>query len=239
VSLRAVAFDLDDTLYPEATYVRSGFDAVALALEPLLSETGNDLLAEMLTLLETNGRGRIFDLVLERRGRHDVQLVQRLVEVYRHHVPDIRLDPAVPGMLAGLRRMGLKLGVLTDGLRVMQHNKLQALGVLKLVDVAICTDELGGTACSKPSPVGFQRLLQCLEVRADEALFVGNDPTKDIEGARAVGMLAAQLAPLGASVPTGVFSISQLDDLIPLVLSCLGRSQQVRPEERRSCTVLS
>lgn len=236
MSLKAVVFDLDDTLYPEQSYVRSGFNAVARTLEQVLGEPGDDLLGEMLTLLESNGRGRIFDLVLERRGCHDVQLVARLVEAYRNHMPEICLDPAVPGVLACLRGMGLKLGVLTDGLHVMQSNKLKTLGVPELVDIAICTDELGGAACWKPSPVGFQKLLQCLGVRADEVLFVGNDPTKDIEGARAVGMLAAQVAPLSTSVPPGVFCISQLSDLIPLVLSCVEKRQNVGPEERQSCT---
>jgi putative hydrolase of the HAD superfamily len=235
VSLRAVGFDLDDTLYLERTYVRSGFVAVARTLEPVVGEPWDRLLGEMLTLLESNGRGQIFDLVLERRGRHNVELVKRLLEAYRYHVPDIRLDPAVPEVLACLRGMGLKLGVLTDGLHVMQRNKLKALGVLELVDVAICTDELGGTACWKPSPIGFQKLLQCLEVRADEVLFVGNDRTKDIEGASAVGMLAAWLAPLGTSVPPGVFHISQISDLIPLVLSCLEKRQVLRSEEHPSC----
>jgi putative hydrolase of the HAD superfamily len=218
VSLRAVAFDLDDTLYPEHSYVRSGFKAVARTLEHLLGEPRDSLLEEMLALLEINGRGRIFDLILERRGRHDVQVVKDLVRSYRHHLPDIYLDPVVPGLLVHLRSRGLKLGLLTDGLRVMQRNKLNALGVVEFVDVVICTDELGGKDCWKPSPVGFQKLVECLGVGADEVLFVGNDPIKDIEGARAVGMRAAQLTAPGSPSGGGVFHISQLCDLIPLLL---------------------
>jgi putative hydrolase of the HAD superfamily len=232
VSLRAVVFDLDDTLYPERTYVRSGFDAVACTLQQVLGEPRNALLGEMLTLLETNGRGRIFDLLLQRRERHDAALVARLVNDYRHHMPDIRLDPTVKAVFARLRGVGLKLGVLTDGLHVMQRNKLEALGVYALVDAVICTDALGA-ACWKPSPVGFQKLLLCLNVHAEEALFVGNDPVKDIEGAHAVGMLAAQLVAAGTSVAPGVFPISQLSDLIPLVQKCLQQTQHVMAEERR------
>lgn len=234
--LKAVVFDLDDTLYSEQSYVRSGFGAVARMLGQVLGEPGNDLLGEMLTLLETHGRGRIFDLVLERRGCHDARLVARLVEAYRNHVPQIRLDPAVAGVLACLRGMELKLGVLTDGLHVMQRNKLKALGVPELVDVAICTDELGGTACWKPSPVGFQKVLQCLEVPADQVLFVGNDPIKDIEGARAVGMRAAHFAPVGTSVVPGALQISRLSDLIPLVQRFVEERQKVTPKEHKSCT---
>jgi putative hydrolase of the HAD superfamily len=187
-------------------------------LADVLGEPEDCLLEEMLALLQTNGRGRVFDLVLQQRGRHDLQLVERLVNKYRNHLPEIGLDPAVPGLLAALRGLGLKLGILTDGLHVMQGNKLKALGVLELVDVAICTDELGGTCCWKPSPLGFQELLQRLKVRAHEALFVGNDPAKDIEGARAVGMPAILLAPDGESVLPDVPLIRQLCDLIPIVL---------------------
>jgi putative hydrolase of the HAD superfamily len=235
VPLKAVVFDLDDTLYSERTYVESGMGVVGRHLAELLGEPKEVLVQEMLSLLDTHGRGRVFDRLLARRGSHDAQLVARLVDVYRQHTPEIRLERSAPEVLARLREIGLKLGVLTDGLCVMQRNKLAALGVLNLIDAAICTDELGGPAYWKPNPIGFQKLLDALHVRADEALFVGNDPNKDMTGAQAVGMLAAQLAPADAVVAPGVFLVSRLSDVIPLVLRHGAGIIPVLDEDRQAC----
>ena len=216
MSLKAVLFDLDDTLYRERTYVESGFMAVAAFLEQRMGYGREAVLEEMLLTLEHEGRGKIFDRVLAVRGRHDPNLVQELVEVYRNHDPNIHLEPDCAAVLGRLRYWGLKLGVLTDGLLVMQQSKILALRLSELVDATVYTDELG-RHCAKPHHAGFQRLLQLVGVRPEEALFVGNDLDKDVCGARMVGMEAIHLSRGGEQVNQATHTIRQLADLLPLV----------------------
>ena len=79
---RLVAFDMDDTLYLERDYVRSGFAAVG---EWKRRELGvQDLGDRAWAAFEAGVRGRIFDEVLDACGvRDDASVVPRLVDVYR------------------------------------------------------------------------------------------------------------------------------------------------------------
>ena len=52
-----LVFDLDDTLYPELSYVHSGFRAVAAFLSPLLEVPAETLAAGMIAEEAAQGRG--------------------------------------------------------------------------------------------------------------------------------------------------------------------------------------
>lgn len=178
-NIRAVLFDLDDTLYPERSYVESGFRAVAAHLARVAAADPDALFRCMLELLDRDGRGRIFDHAIERFGLAGAATVEELVAVYRHHRPSISLYPEVPHALARLRESGLRLAIVTDGLLCMQENKVAALGVERLVDAVVCTDALGRDFW-KPHPAAFRAAAEKLGVDPRNALFVGNDPAKDI-----------------------------------------------------------
>ena len=88
--LKAVLFDLDDTLYRERDFVDQSFRSVAKAMEGYLSarrkpgqspsgESAEELFGQMIELMEQEGRGEIFDRLCE---RHDVDIpVQELVKI--------------------------------------------------------------------------------------------------------------------------------------------------------------
>ena len=223
MSIKAILFDLDDTLYQERTYVESGFAAVAVHLAQRFGFSPEAVLAEMIQLLEREGRGRIFDRVLTSRGRYTLDLVQECVALYRGHAPQIRLEPTSRTVLGQLRRWGLKLGVLTDGLLVMQQQKVLALGLAELVDATVYTDDLG-PSCHKPHPAGFHCLLERVRAQPAEVLFVGNDPVKDVAGAQAVGIEAVHLLAAAEPMPGAQYTIRRLDELLPLVAGRLAAS---------------
>ncbi len=86
-SARVIVFDLDDTLYLERDYVRSGF----LAVEAASRISG--FAAQAWSLFVEGARHTTFDLTLERLGKapSEPALVPQLVAIYREHVPDISL----------------------------------------------------------------------------------------------------------------------------------------------------
>ena len=85
-----LVFDLDDTLYPEHEYVRSGFAAVDLWLKQNRDITGFSELAN--EQFNSGKRGNIFDIVLDQLGcGNPAELVPALVKVYREHDPAIKL----------------------------------------------------------------------------------------------------------------------------------------------------
>ena len=78
-----VAFDLDDTLYDERTYVASGFRAVADALADRWGVDAGEAVAVMDRSLETYGRGRQFDDAVRHFDLGGRQSIRPLVDVYR------------------------------------------------------------------------------------------------------------------------------------------------------------
>lgn len=185
MKIRAVLFDLDDTLYPELDYVHSGFRAVARFLANFSDE--RDWFAEMLQILEEEGRGRIFDRVLEQIRPTESLNVHTLLFVYRSHIPEIELPENSLRILRGVRESGCKTGLVTDGCHVVQRNKTQALGMEELMDVIVHTDVLG-SGCWKPSPVPFEVAMRMLDLDPGQGVYVGDNPAKDFSGARSLGM---------------------------------------------------
>ena len=56
-------FDLDDTLYNEMSYVKSGFNAVAFHLSYLFKIRQESIFNKLLKVLKENGRGKVFNIV--------------------------------------------------------------------------------------------------------------------------------------------------------------------------------
>src|SRR4051794_11933913 len=183
---RAVIFDLDDTLYREHDYVRSGFRAVArrLAAEPAAPSEG-ELYDALVAEWARHGRGHVFDAVAA-EARLDVD-VDELVTVYREHQPQLTLYPDAERALARLEADATLVGVLTDGLATVQRRKLRALRLDSRIPCIVVSDDYGLDAW-KPSPVPYLAALGRLGVAAREAVYVGDNPSKDFIGARALGL---------------------------------------------------
>src|SRR5689334_11476625 len=96
--IKALVFDLDDTLFPEHEFVRSGFEAVAEWLEQRKSIAG--FLEAAMAEFNAGTRGTIFNAVLKSIGASGKEeLIPKMVEVYRNHAPKIRLFGDVVPML--------------------------------------------------------------------------------------------------------------------------------------------
>ena len=82
-------FDLDDTLYPERTYVESGFKSVSAMLYDEYSWDQRQSMRHMLDTLQQKGRGAVFNDLLHSHGVFSARLVQLCVQTYRQHLPEI------------------------------------------------------------------------------------------------------------------------------------------------------
>lgn len=188
--ISVVAFDLDDTLYPERDYVDSGFRAVARALTDDVSR--QQRLVDMMHQLAEDNPGRVFDRLLSmgaHRGWLASACVEDLVKLYREHWPRIELYEDASVILDQLQRSGLRTALITDGPAVSQWNKIRALGLHERVNYIIVTDELGpGRMYWKPHIRAFKQLLEHFSVPASQACYVGDNVAKDFIGANQVGM---------------------------------------------------
>ncbi len=188
--LRAILFDLDDTLYDEGEYVASGFRAVAAAIAQQYGQQAEDIFQTLQSVLQRNGRGRVFDATLENYGITPTpETVSALVQAYREHLPDIRPFPDVEDSLSALAAK-YRLALVTDGLPIMQRRKVLALGMAQRVGhIVYCWEH----QAPKPDVTGFQLALNALGVTASEAVVVGDRPDHDLAAAQVLGCAAVRI----------------------------------------------
>ncbi|MDP6380391.1 MAG: HAD family hydrolase [Phycisphaerae bacterium] len=183
--IKLVAFDLDDTLYPERQYVASGFRAVAQYLKKSL-ETEKDFFPPLEEAFESGVRGTTFNHVLEAAGVEAGEgFIRDLLDVYREHNPDIAPYEDVVPTLEELKGKYL-LGLISDGPLLSQRRKWNALGLAEFFDKVIFTDEQGPEFW-KPNPWAFLEMASEFRLQPEECVYVGDRPGKDIEGPAEAG----------------------------------------------------
>jgi len=191
--ITTVVFDLDDTLYDEIDYCRSGFAAVSEHLSHLSDATPPDRVFAVLWKHFTAGnRTRVFNAALDELDvPWDENLINRLVDAYRTHVPTITLPPETRSVLDELRKSHV-LALLTDGFLPAQKLKVRALGIEPDFKAIVYTEELGREFW-KPSPRGFELLLETLDVAAGETAYVGDNEIKDFIAPNELGFTTIQI----------------------------------------------
>lgn len=176
--IKGVIFDLDDTLYSEKDYVRSGYKKIA---EYLNKEDAADRLWKYFE----EGKQAI-DEYLAETGLKDKK--EECLEVYRNQVPDIKLYDGVLDKIVELKNTGIKVGIITDGRVEGQRAKLEALGLDKLVEDIIITDELGGIQFRKPNDISFRIIQNRWRIPFEQIIYVGDNPNKDFQAPKQLGM---------------------------------------------------
>lgn len=187
--LSAVIFDLDDTLYRESDYVRSGYQAIASLGLPI------DNMEEKLWNAFLQGKPAM-DTVLEAENCNDASIKEKCLETYRNHKPNICLYEGVKEFLYELKEKQIKTGVITDGRPEGQRAKIEALGLASIIDEILVTDELGQlsfgintpTLFRKPSDIPFRMMKEKLGVDYEEMVYIGDNPKKDIKTPLKLGM---------------------------------------------------
>lgn len=188
--IKAVIFDLDDTLYDESSYVSQAFDQVATYLSQKYGISKQEIFEKMKYELDCHGRGKIFDRVCEYFSLQES--IKDLVHIYRNTVPDLNLYPDSEDILNKLKRTGIRTGIITDGCSVVQHKKLDALGLKKIIDYIIVTDDFGPDYW-KPSRKPYLDMLKTLGCEPGQSIYVGDNPHKDFLGAKAIGMKTVRI----------------------------------------------
>ncbi len=202
--ITTVVFDLDDTLYDEVEYCRSGFSAVANSIANLpkipprqsrgsaVVPTAERIFDSLWKQFTGGNRTKTFNSALEELGvAYDDNLIQELVKVYRNHVPKITLPADSRDVLSHLKSK-YTLALLTDGFLPAQKLKVKALGIKKYFKCIIYTEELGRD-CWKPSPAGFEKIMQMLNTKPQTSAYIADNEEKDFIAPNKLGFLTIQI----------------------------------------------
>lgn len=176
--IKGVIFDLDDTLYSEKQYVKSGYKKIGEYL-------GREDASEKLWRYFEDGKKAI-DAYLGEIGEEDKKA--ECLKIYRVQMPEISLYEGVAQIIEDLKAKGIKVGIITDGRPEGQRNKIKALGLESLVDDIIITDELGGPQFRKPCDIAFRIMQNRWRLPYEQIVYVGDNPNKDFQACRQLGM---------------------------------------------------
>jgi putative hydrolase of the HAD superfamily len=184
--MQVVVFDIDDTLYLERDYVRSGFRAAGLWADRVLGVP--DLADRAWTAFEDGVRGTVFDVALANSGCEATpELIAKLVACYRGHVPDIKLLDDARACLDLLDlEADVDVAVVSDGPLASQQAKARSLGLATWSGHVIFTEELG-VGFGKPHPRAFELVEQRVGVSADRCAYVADNPIKDFVAPHQLG----------------------------------------------------
>lgn len=235
--LRAILFDVDDTLYSTTTFADQARRNAILAMirmglkldvEEALRE-----LKEVVAEFSTN-YDRHYDKLLRRLppeklgGVNPAILVAAGVVAY-HETKFRQLRPwkdAEEALEALHTRTNLVLGVLTEGLEVKQAEKLVRLDLYRFLDprAIFISDQIG---ISKPNPKLYRYAAEKLGLPPAEIMVVGDNPAKDLVPAKEVGMITVRHRGGGkhAGAPTAVapdYEIEDFHDLLAILRSDFG-----------------
>jgi putative hydrolase of the HAD superfamily len=175
MDVQCVVFDIDDTLYLERDYVKSGF----LAVDTLLRERRLvGFFDHAWQAFQSGLRRTIFDETLLAMGHSaDPMLIAQMVEAYREHVPGLSLLPDAAACLNQLHGH-IALAAITDGPLASQRAKAQSLGLAKWCRPIVFTEELG-PGLGKPHMAAFELVEKETGCRAGQCAYVADNPTKD------------------------------------------------------------
>lgn len=178
--MKAVVFDLDDTLYLEREFVLSGFRYVARHIAEKTGFLSERILFGALKETFDQGiRGRNFNLVFEKWPEIGSLLtVSDLVLAYREHFPEIKFQAGMESLLTNLRDSGFLLGVISDGPLVAQRQKAKALGLDKRIHEVVLTDSWGKDFW-KPCDRAFAYLEKKWDLPSSQLVYIGDNPKKD------------------------------------------------------------
>ncbi|MFB0514909.1 MAG: HAD family hydrolase [Candidatus Bathyarchaeia archaeon] len=196
MTIKAVLFDLGNTLVYQNPYKTiqkiletHGIIRTTKEIEKAFAKTEGEFDIEKHSRLPAHEFYTQLNIhILKHLGITNSNSLQALAEdinIQWFKVSKIYVYRDVKSTLAKLKKMGLKLGLITDDYRSDLEKILPKVGLRKFFDVCVCGDTVGKR---KPNPRVFKHALNQLNIRASEAIFVGDRLDTDYLGAKNAGM---------------------------------------------------
>jgi HAD superfamily hydrolase (TIGR01549 family) len=203
--IKAVLFDLDDTLWPIVPVVKRAesilYDWLAMNAPGVTRQFSIETLRQRrLALLEADPSYQIDLRALRHAGLteafisvgEDVGMVDRAIEIFSAARNEVTPFADVLPTLSRLAGQ-VALGSVSNGVA-----DLETIGLAHYFQASVAAHSFG---CAKPDPAIFHAACDALGVAPHEAVYVGDDLFIDVEGAQKAGMRAAWMNREGLKPP--------------------------------------
>ena len=148
---------------------------------------------------------------------NDEITLKKLLEVYYLEVYSGRkVYPEVMRVLNHFKKMGVQMGIIsnTTNPQFMKEREMQIFGLQSYFEFAIYSST---TAFRKPHPAIFKLAIDNFKIEPQEILFVGDNFSLDVVGAKKVGMKSAWVNREGVTISKNIesdYELSSLNDLL-------------------------
>jgi len=217
--IKAIFFDIDDTLYNSSDLAHHArMNAILAMIDSGLSEKDpKKAYAKLRAIVEKYGSNypHHLDRLLDELGTpYNPAIIAAGVAAYHDtKLSFIRPFPETIPTLLKLRDLGYSLGVISEGLPVKQWEKLIRLGLTHFFKKVIISDSVGA---DKSSKLLYEIALKNMGCEPHEAIMVGDKPDRDIEMARSVG-LHTVLVSKGRKKSNADYTIRRLAELLAVI----------------------
>ena len=198
MAIKAVVFDLDNTLYDYDSCnklaekelfrtIAKEFGISEEDAEKLLKKAKNHIKNQLSDeVAASHNRLLYMQNVCEQVGKNPLKYALDFYNAYWDTMlENMGLFEYVKPLLEELKRKHIKIAILTDLTAHIQYRKLESLGISEMIDYLVTSEEAGA---EKPSEKMFNLVLKKLELKPEEVLMIGDSVKKDIAGADTVGM---------------------------------------------------
>jgi putative hydrolase of the HAD superfamily len=226
-NIKAVLFDVDDTLFDRNLAQRKILDIIINRLPEIFKGYGKKRIFEAFIesdriSTEEFDAGAPFEGIRDYRNRIFLRLLDipekhagKITEIYIKDSPTVKAP--VSGAISTVKNISkkYKVGVVSNGAPDVQYRKLDTIDLRDVFSCIVLSEEIG--SIRKPDPRIFQLALSSLNVQPAECLYVGNSFDNDVVGAKGAGMQVCwlnrkRLIPQNESVKAD-YIISQMREL--------------------------
>lgn len=218
--LKAVIFDLDQTLIDFLRMKKLASDAAASAMVKaglkMPVKTARKRLFEIYLKIGIESN-KVFSKFLKENSMYSDRIVAAAINAYlKSKYSNIKPYSKVPFVLKILKRKGFKLGIATDAPRIKAYQRLDAMKIADLFDAIVGFEDTGK---KKPSILPFKVVLKKLKLKSSEVIMVGDNPKRDIMGAKRLGIKTcfAKYGNPKVKNSGADFEIKRFEDLLRLV----------------------
>lgn len=196
--MKAILFDIDDTLYNYEEVHKYALNKVFFKISKLL-----DKKISLLEIIYDISKKEIYrqlnwtaachnkELQFQRMFEHlnktvEPKIILDLYKIYwKAFFRKIQLDTWILDILKYFKKNNIKIWIVTDLTAYIQLQKIEKLWISDYIDVLVTSEEAG---VEKPNPSIFLLAANKLGVLAKDCIMIWDNIIKDIEWSQALGM---------------------------------------------------
>jgi putative hydrolase of the HAD superfamily len=220
--IKAILFDLDNTLIDfmkmKREAVKSAMKAMIKAGLKIDETEGYKKLMITYMRLGIESQNAFQEFLKSEVGRIDEKMLAGAINAYLKTKDSfLKPYPNVKPMLRELKKMGIKLAIVTDAPKVKAYQRLLAMNIEKYFDFVIGFED---TEKKKKTEIPLKVAIEKLKLKPEEIMVVGDSIKRDVIPARKLDMISV-FAKYGSSENVGKikpdFEINDFSEILKMI----------------------